>query len=126
MTTSNKKKPTWTDLKRALADLDRDALLGLVHDLYAAGKENKAFLHTRFGLGNDVLKPCKATLSRWACPDVVHNQGYSVAKAKKAISDYKKAVGHAEGLAELSVFYCVSCRDFIGFCSVDDEVFFRP
>ncbi len=52
MTTSNKKKPTWTDLKRALADLDRDALLGLVHDLYAVGKENKAFLHTRFGLAH--------------------------------------------------------------------------
>jgi len=55
-----------------------------------------------------------------------HNQGYSAAKAKKAISDSKKAVGHAEGLAELSVIYCVSCRDFLGFCSVDDEVFFRP
>lgn len=49
-----------------------------------------------------------------------------MAKAKKAISDYKKAIGHAEGLAELSAFYCVSCRDFFGFCSVDDEVFSGP
>ncbi len=37
---------------------------------------------------------------------------------------YKKAVGHSKGLADLSVFYCESCRDFLGFCSVDDEVFF--
>lgn len=125
MTASKKKKPTWTDLKRTLADLDHNALLGLVQDLYGASKENKAFLHARFGLGGDVLEPYKATISRWVCPDVYRNQDYSVSKAKKAISDYKKAVGHAEGLTELSVFYCESCRDFLGFCSVDDEIFFN-
>ncbi len=73
----------------------------------------------------DVLEPYKATISRWVCSDVMRNQDYSVSKAKKAISDYKKAVGHAEGLAELTVFYCESCRDFLGFCSVDDEVYFN-
>lgn len=125
MTISEKKKPTWTDLKRNLADLDQHALLGLVQDLYAASKENKAFLHARFGLGDDVLEPYKANISRWVCPDVNRNQDYSVSKAKKAIFDYKNAVGHAVGLAELSVFYCQSCRDFLGFCSVDDEVFFN-
>jgi len=83
MTTSNKKKPTWTDLKRALADLDRDALLGLVHDLYAAGKENKAFLHTRFGLGDDVLEPYKAPISRWVCPDVVAQPGLFSCQGQK-------------------------------------------
>jgi hypothetical protein len=30
MKKSSKKKPTWTDLKRQLADLDRPALLGLI------------------------------------------------------------------------------------------------
>jgi late competence protein required for DNA uptake (superfamily II DNA/RNA helicase) len=125
MMSGAKKKPTWNDLKRTIVGLDRDALLGLVHDLYAANKENKAFLHARFGLDDDVLEPYKATISRWVCPDVMHNQDYSVSKAKKAISDYKKAVGHAEGLAELTVFYCESCRDFLGFCSVDDEVYFN-
>ena len=125
MMSGAKKKPTWNDLKRTIGGLDRDALLGLVHDLYAANKENKAFLHARFGLGDDVLEPYKATISRWVCPDVMRNQDYSVSKAKKAISDYKKAVGHAEGLAELTVYYCESCRDFLGFCSVDDEVYFN-
>ena len=33
-------------------------------------------------------------------------QNVSVAKAKKAISDYKKATGLPQGVAELSVFYC--------------------
>lgn len=125
MSDAKKKKPTWNDLKRTIGGLNRDALLGLVHDLYAASKENKAFLHTRFGLGDDVFEPYKATISRWVCPDVMRNQDYSVSKAKKAISDYKKAVGDAEGLSELSVYYCESCRDFLGFCSVDDEVYFN-
>jgi hypothetical protein len=50
MTKTTKKKPTWNDLKHNLADLDRNALLGLVQDLYVASKDNQAFLHVRFGL----------------------------------------------------------------------------
>lgn len=34
------------------------------------------------------------------------NQDTSVAKAMKAIADYKKASTSADGLAELMVFYC--------------------
>jgi hypothetical protein len=58
-----------------------------VHDLYAAKKENKAFLHARFGLGDDILEPYNATISRWFCPDMMRSQDYSFSKAKKAISD---------------------------------------
>jgi hypothetical protein len=37
--------------------------MGLIQDLYAAHKDNQTFLHTRFGLGEDVLKPHKETLT---------------------------------------------------------------
>ena len=89
-----------TDLKRQLVDLDRPALLGLIQYLYAASKNKQVFLHARFALSEDVLKPYKATIDRWVCPDVMRNQDISVAKAKKAISDYKKAIGRPEGRAE--------------------------
>ncbi len=125
MKKSSKKKPTWTDLKRQLADLDRPALLGLIQDLYAASNNNQAFLHARFALGEDVLEPYKAVIERWVCPDVMRNQDISVAKARKAISDYKKAVGRPEGLAELSVFYCETCVDFLNFCGMNDEGYFN-
>ena len=36
---------------------DRARLIGLVQSLYGASKENQVFLHARFGLGDDVLKP---------------------------------------------------------------------
>ena len=105
-------------------DFDRPALIGLIQDLYAAGKDNKTFLHARFSLGEDVLEPYKTTIERWVCPDVMRNQDISVAKAKKAISDYKKAIGRPEGLAELTVFYCESCMNLLGYCGVDDEGYF--
>jgi hypothetical protein len=37
---------------------------------------------------------------------------------QKAISDYKKAIGRPEGLAELTVFYCESCMNLLGFCGM--------
>ena len=52
-----KAHPGWSDVKTRLADFDRAGLLRLVQDLYAASQDNKAFLHARFGLGDDPLEP---------------------------------------------------------------------
>lgn len=120
----NTAKPTWSMLKRSLVELEQKELLGLIRDLYGASKENQSFLHTRFALGGDTLEPYKTTISRWVCPDVMRNQDYSVSKAKQAISDYKRAIETADGMAELSVFYCESCADFLSFCGTDDGGYF--
>jgi hypothetical protein len=109
-----RRRPTWTDVKARLAGLDRLGLLGLIQDLYAAHKDNRTFLHARFGLGQDVLAPYKEALDRWLWPDVLRNQDTSVVRAKQAISSYRKAVGDPAGLAELMVFYCERAA---GFCS---------
>ena len=117
-------QPAWTDVKTKLADLDRTNLIGLVQDLYAAHKDNQIFLHTRFGLGEDVLKPYKETLERWLWPDVLRNQDISVAKAEQAISSYRKAVGEPAGLAELMVSFCESAAGFSDNIGYQDEVYF--
>jgi hypothetical protein len=125
MTMATKKgSPSWSDVKGKLTDFDRAGLIGLVQDLYAASKDNQAFLHARFGLGDDVLKPYKATIDRWLWPDVFKNQDTSVAKAKKAIADYKKAVGQPEGLAELAVFFCERAVGFSNDVGLQDEGYF--
>ena len=98
--------------------------MGLVQDLYAAYKDNQTFLHTRFGLGEDVLKPYKETLERWLWPDVLRNHDISVAKAKQAISSYRKAVGEPAGLAELMVSYCESAAGFSDNIGYQDEGYF--
>ncbi len=112
---------SWTDVKSTLAAFDRAGLLGLVHDLYAASKDNQVFLHARLHLGEDVLKPYKEAIDRWLWPDVFKNQDTSVAKAKKAITDYKKASGTADGLAELMVLYCERASGFSCDVDLDDE-----
>jgi hypothetical protein len=118
---NNSASPTWADVKAFLLTFDRTGLQGLVQDIYAASKDNQAFLHARFGLGPDQLGPYKATISRWINPDLMKNQTVSVSRAKKAIANYNKAIGRPEGLAELSIFYCEEAFSFVESCGFDDE-----
>lgn len=121
----SKKKttPNWSDVKSKLGDLDRAGLLGLLKDLYAVSKDNKAFLHTRFAPGDDPLKSYKSVITKWINPADVRKP-MSVAKAKQAIVDYKMALGAPEGLAELAVFYCEEVFDFLAGCGMDDDAFY--
>lgn len=107
-----KVKPSWSDVKSQIDNFDRAGLIGLIQSLYGASKENQLFLHARFSLVDDVLAIYQETLQRWLWPDVLRNQDISVSKARKAISDYKKAVGQPEGLAELMVYYCEQAAGF--------------
>jgi hypothetical protein len=116
--------PSWCDAKSKLADFDCAGLLELVHDLYDGSKDNQAFLHARLDLGDDVLKPYKAVIGRWLWPDVFKRQSVSIARARKAISDYKKAIGLPEGLAELKVFYCEQAARFSNEVGMDDEIYY--
>ena len=120
---ATKTAPSWSDIKTKLADFDRAALLGLVQDLYAANKENKVFLHARFELGDDPLEPYQDAITGWINPPD-YRSPISVSKAKKAISDYKKAVGQPKGLAELTVFYCEESFNLLGICGMEDAGFY--
>ena len=113
--------PTWNDVKTALQDFDRAGLRGLVQDLYTLSKDNQAFLNARLGLGHDHLRPFKSAISRWISPDLMKGQSISVSKAKKAIADYKKAIGRPDGMAELSIIYCEEAFGFLESCSMEDE-----
>src|SRR6202142_472104 len=117
-------QPAWTDIKARLAGFDRRELMGLIQDLYAAHKDNRTFLHARFAIGSDALRPYKETLDRWLWPDVLRNQDTSVAKAKQAIANYKKAVGEPAGLAELMVFYCEQAAGFCSDIGLEDQSYF--
>jgi hypothetical protein len=121
---SKNASPTWSDVRTALLDFDRAGLRGLVQDLYSASKDNQAFLHARLGLGHDQLQPFKASISKWISPDLMKGQPISAPKAKKAIADYKRAIGRPDGMAELSIFYCKEAFGFLESCSIEDESYF--
>jgi hypothetical protein len=122
---SPRTQPRWADVKAKLASLNKIELIGLVQDLYAAHKDNQTFLHTRFGLGEDVLEPYKETLDRWLWPDPLRNQDVSVAKGKQAISSYRKAFGEPAGLAELMVYFCENAAGFSNDVGYQDEGYFN-
>jgi hypothetical protein len=113
-----KSKLRWAEVKAHLASFDRAALLGVLHDLYTADERNRAFLHARFGSGEDPMQPYKKTIGGSLCPDVFRGQRTSVSTARRAITQYKKALGDPVGLAELLVFYCERAA---GFCQDVDH-----
>ena len=47
---TKKANPSWIDIKAKLDDFDQAGLIGLVQDLYAASKDNQAFLHAQHRL----------------------------------------------------------------------------
>jgi hypothetical protein len=116
--------PTWIDVRAAPNNFDRAGLLGLVQDLYAGSKDNQAFLHARLSLGRDQLAPYKTMVSNWICPDLTRKKSVSASRAKKAIADYKKAIGKPEGLVELSIFYCEEAFSFLETCGMEEESYF--
>jgi len=119
-----KKKPSWSDVKTAIANFERSALIGLISDLYAYSASNKNFLHARFSLGSDALKPYKKIIDDALYPDVISNNSIEIATAKKAISDYGKAVGDPKGMLELMVYF-VECgtRFTLDYGDIDEHYY---
>lgn len=120
-----KKKPTWSDVKAAVSSFERPALLGLIADLYAFSPENKEFLHARFSLGADVLKPYKKVIEEALFPDVMSDDDVEIAVAKKAIANYGKAVGDPKGMLELMIYFVECGANFSLDTGYGDEEFFE-
>jgi hypothetical protein len=74
----SKSRPRWTDVKAKLTSLDRPTLLGLIQDLYSSHEDNRTFLHTSFGLREDMLRPFKETIDRLLWPDALSGHVPSV------------------------------------------------
>src|SRR3990172_8976370 len=109
---STSRKTTWNTVKAAIAGHDKAALVGLIADLYDYSEQNRHFLHARFSLGHDPLKPYKKIIDEALCPDVMKNDPIRIAKGKRAISDYSKAVGDPKGTLELMLIFVESGTRF--------------
>lgn len=117
--------PTWSEVKGEVAKLEAKGLVQLVADLYRLSSDNKAFLHARFGVGPDPLGPYRETIDECMYPDVISgNQPIQVAKAKRAISSYTKAVGDPLGEAELMIFFVECGNSFtVNFGDIDEAFY---
>ena len=118
-----KTQPAWGNVKAKLAEFNRAGLLTLVQDLHALSKTNQSFLHARFFLGTDSLAVYKKRIHDALFPD--WNKPVRVAEARKAIAEYRKAIGRPEGLLELHVFWCETASGFSMELGYADEGYFN-
>jgi len=116
----------WSTIKGTLKDVSRAGLLGLVADMYKLNADNKRFLHTRFDENLDPLQEYKDIISKNIAPDDYDywNRTISSSKARRAISDYKKALGKPEGLLELMIYFCECGTNFTIEMGDIDEAFY--
>jgi hypothetical protein len=71
--------------------LEHNEILQVVRDPYQLAKTNKDFLHARFLIGDDPLKPYKDTIKDCMYPNVMRDKPLRISLAKRAISEYSKA-----------------------------------
>ena len=105
-------KQTWSTVRSAVSQLSRDELLSLVAEIYRLSKQNQAFLHARYADAETAMEDCKKIISDCLYPDVQRDRPLQVAKAKKAVADFCKAVAEPELHAELMVFFLEQGNDF--------------
>ena len=117
-------KHSWKDIRSVLTKASHRDLLGLISDLYALRKENQIFLHARFIRDGNTLTPYKETIEQCISPAEPWKHPIKTSLARKAISDYRKAVGDPEGLAELMLFYAECGVDFtLEFGDIDEPFY---
>lgn len=108
MTTPKRRGPSWSNVKESVASLNTSQRIQLIADLYRLSKGNRDFLHARFSIGDEPIVPYKKVIEECMFPDVMKNKPIQLSTAKKAISEYSKAVGDAKGETELMTYF-VEC-----------------
>jgi hypothetical protein len=108
MARQKKSDPSWTNVKKAIEAHGPDEAIKLVGDLYRFSKANQDFIHTRYSIGSDTLKPYKKIIDDSIYPDMYSNKPLRISRAKAAVADYKKAVGDPIGETELLIYFAES------------------
>ena len=98
-------KPTWSTVKAGASELSQKELLSLIGELYRLSKGNQAFLHARFADQGVAMEEFKTIVAECLYPDVSRDHPLQVAKAKKAVADFCKAVADPAAHAELMLFF---------------------
>jgi hypothetical protein len=124
---ARKKQParSWKDIRAVLNKAGHKDLMKLVGDLYTLRKENQDFLHARFLKDASTLVPYKETIEHYISPAEPWKNPVKLSLARKAISDYRKAVGDPEGLAELMLIFAECGVSFTLEFGDIDEAFYN-
>lgn len=100
-----KTKLTWINIQTKLKKLSQRDLIALTKEIYALDKEVRDFLHAKFYNDTNIIDSYKQKIEKYLTPHPTHWNPPQIAKAKKAIQDYKKATNNQQGILELMVYY---------------------
>ena len=98
-------KQTWSTVKSGVIKLSHDQLISLTAELYRLSKQNQTFLHARFADAEAVLEECKVVVGDCLYPDMQRDRPLQVAKAKKVVADFCKAVANPIAQADLMLAF---------------------
>ena len=96
------------NLKAAIKKLDAKDVTTLAIDLCGLSSDAMDFAEARLGEGNEGLQSFKERIETALYPDPERRQTLEIGEARRAISEYSKAVGDEVGLLELMIHY-VEC-----------------
>jgi hypothetical protein len=122
--TGKRTPPTWTDIRRKLAQTDMDYVIGIVKALFDFSGENRTFLASRLFPETDwsaLLEKYRKQVRQAVFPDPPRQ--IRLGEAHKAISAYKKATSDLTGTAELMLVYVESGTECASSYGVDYESF---
>ena len=111
---SNRSSIKWSDVKKALAALDKAACLGLLQELFKLSPQNRAFFAARFGsgAGEDLLGPFRKRMRE---PFYPRRGGFGSLKmddARSAVREYEKATGDLRGTVDLMLDFVEAGSEF--------------
>ena len=98
------KKVRWSDVKARLKDLNQAELLSLLGDLYKLSGTNQDFMRARYFQNDDALDSHKQIIAECMWPER-DGQRFDYRRARKTITNYKKASGDVAGEIDLMIHY---------------------
>jgi len=100
-------------------------LVRLIGELYRLSRENQRFLEARLGGGSEQLPGYQRLVADCLWPDPLRKGAkLRIVEAKRAISQYERATGDAEGTAELMLTFVEQGTGFAADLGYGDEDFF--
>ena len=123
--TGKRTTPTWTDIRRKLAQTDTAYVIGIVKALFDFSKDNRTFLASRLFPDTDwsaLLEKYRKQIREAVFPDPPRQ--IRLGDARKAISAYRKATSDLAGTAELMLVFVESGTDCGATYGVDYESFY--
>ena len=124
------KNRSWSSLASKIESLPQNDLAALIKDLYDLSSDNRDFVTARIlasgnAAGSIVLDGYRERVEKAFYPMRGGFRRPKLTDGRKAISDYRKAVGDNAGLAELMITYVESGVRFTNEFGEIDEGFYN-